>query len=94
MSRSALELEELLKAALQREAEERLAKEAALQGEAEQRHAKEAAQEAARLAGNAASTTARADRAAAEANFPWYVPYLKLRCREQQRIAIINGYIH
>jgi len=36
-----------------------------------------------RVAGAAASNSAATNKAAADQNFPWYVPYLKMTCREQ-----------
>ena len=43
--------------------------------------------EVASIAGNAAQANAATNKSAADANFPWYVPYLKLRCREQHMVA-------
>ena len=59
------------------------------------------AQEAARIASVAARQNADVNRAAAEANIPWYeyyafahwIPYLKLSCKAQARLAESNTYI-
>ena len=42
-----------------------------------------AAHGAIRVAGAAASNSAATNKVAADQNFPWYVPYLKMTCREQ-----------
>ena len=41
------------------------------------------AEYAVRLAGAASADSAATNKAAADQNFPWYVPYLEMSCREQ-----------
>jgi regulator of replication initiation timing len=41
------------------------------------------AEYAVQLAGAASADSAATNKAAADQNFPWYVPYLEMSCREQ-----------